>query len=114
MGKYPNKINKIRTFALSLVFLGIFIMYIGIFLKKHPYLMLILMILGFLSVIASAVVYIWIGMLSVKAVQVICPSCGKVTKILGKADICMHCNEALTLDKSLEGKDFEEAFHRKQ
>lgn len=55
--KYTNKINKIRTFALSLVFVGILIMYVGIFFKEHPVIMVIAMILGFLAVIASTVVY---------------------------------------------------------
>ncbi|WAA08777.1 DUF2614 family zinc ribbon-containing protein [Fervidibacillus albus] len=114
MGKYPNKINKIRTVALSLVFVGVFIMYIGIFLKNHPYLMLVFIILGLLSVIASGFIYFWVGMLSVKAVKVVCPSCGKVTKMLGKVDVCMYCNEALTLDKSLDGKDFNEVYRQKK
>lgn len=114
MGKYPSKINKIRTFALSLVFLGVIIMYIGIFFKEQPFLMIIFMLVGFFSVIASAVIYFLVGMLSVKAVKVVCPSCGKVTKMLGKVDMCMYCNEALTLDKNLEGKEFDEAYNRKR
>ena len=32
MAKYSSKINKIRTFALSLVFIGFIIMYVGVFL----------------------------------------------------------------------------------
>ena len=47
MAKYTSKINKIRTFALSLIFIGIAIMYGGLFLKDLPILMVILMILGF-------------------------------------------------------------------
>ncbi len=93
MAKYTSKINKIRTFALSLIFIGIAIMYGGLFLKDLPILMVILMILGFLCIIGSAVVYFLIGMLSMKAVQVICPS---------------------TLDKTLEGKEFNELYNRKR
>ena len=52
-------------------------------------------------------------MLSTKTVQVLCPSCNKPTKILGRVDICMHCNEPLTLDKNLEGKDFNEKYNQK-
>jgi Zinc-ribbon containing domain len=52
-------------------------------------------------------------MLSTKAVQVTCPSCGKTTKILGRVDMCMYCNEPLTLDPNLEGKDFDEKYNRK-
>ncbi len=36
--KYSNKINKIRTFALSLVFIGLLIAYLGVFFpRKHYY-----------------------------------------------------------------------------
>lgn len=114
MAKYSSKINKIRTFALSLIFIGFFIMYIGIYFKKSPVLMTIFMLLGLLSMIASCIVYFWIGMLSTKAVQVICPNCQKTTKILGRVDICMYCREPLTLDKSLEGKEFDEKYNRKK
>ncbi|MCU9614656.1 YgzB family protein [Caldibacillus lycopersici] len=112
MAKYTSKINRIRTFALSLVFIGFIIMYIGLFFRNHPIFMAIFMVLGFLSIIASTVVYFLIGMLSTRAVQVVCPSCNKVTKILGKVDMCMYCREPLTLDKELEGKEFDESYNR--
>ena len=35
MKKYSNKINKIRSFALSLIFIGFVIMYGGIFFKEN-------------------------------------------------------------------------------
>ena len=113
MAKYSSKINKIRTFALSLVFVGFIVMYIGLFFKSHPIFMTLFMALGFLSIIASTVVYFWIGMLSTKTIQVVCPNCSKPTKILGRVDICMHCDEPLTLDKNLEGHAFDEKYHRK-
>lgn len=114
MAKYSSKINRIRTFALSLVFIGFIIMYGGIFFKSSPIIMTVFMILGLLSIVASTVVYFWIGMLSTKSVQVKCPSCNKVTKILGRVDMCMYCNEPLTLDKNLEGKEFNEAYNKKR
>lgn len=114
MAKYSNKINKIRTFALSLIFIGFIVMYAGIFFRSSPLVMTIFMILGLLFIIASTVVYFWIGMLSTKTVQVVCPNCGKPTKMLGRVDICMYCNEPLTLDPSLEGKEFDEQYNRKQ
>ncbi|MGV2940091.1 YgzB family protein [Mesobacillus sp. LC4] len=114
MAKYSNKINKIRTFALSLIFIGFIVMYGGIFFRSSPLVMTIFMILGLLFIIASTVVYFWIGMLSTKTVQVVCPNCGKQTKMLGRVDICMYCNEPLTLDPSLEGKEFNEQYNRKQ
>lgn len=112
--KYSSKINKIRTFALSLVFIGFFVMYIGIFFKTNMLVMTIFMILGLLCIVGSTVVYFWIGMLSTKAVQVVCPNCGKVTKVLGRVDMCMYCNEPLTMDPSLEGKEFKESYNHKK
>lgn len=112
--KYSNKINKIRTFALSLIFIGFIVMYIGIFFRTSMWIMTIFMLLGLLCIIASTVVYFWIGMLSTKATQVICPTCGKPTKLLGRVDMCMYCREPLTLDPSLEGKEFDEKYNQKQ
>lgn len=112
--KYSNKINKIRTFALALVFIGIVIMYVGIFFRTSPIIMSLAMIVGFLFVIGSSVVYFWIGMLSTKTVKVICPTCNKQTKMLGRVDACMHCSEPLTLDPELEGKEFDEKYNRKK
>jgi hypothetical protein len=113
MPKYSSKINKIRTFALSLIFIGFFVMYGGIYFHSHPIIMSLLMLFGFIFIIASTVVYFWIGMLSTKTIQVVCPSCGKPTKILGKVDMCMHCREPLTLDKNLVGKEFDEKYNKK-
>jgi xanthosine utilization system XapX-like protein len=112
--KYSSKINKIRTFALSLVFIGFIIMYVGIYFREHPWVMTTFMLLGFLGIIGSTVVYFWIGMLSTKAVQVTCPNCEKVTKVLGRVDMCMYCNEPLTLDPHLEGEEFDEDYNKKR
>lgn len=114
MAKYSSKINKIRTFALSLIFIGFIVMYGGIFFRSSPVIMTLFMILGLLFIIASTVVYFWIGMLSTKTVQVICPNCEKITKILGRVDMCMYCNEPLTLDKELEGMEFDEKYNKKK
>lgn len=114
MAKYSSKINKIRTFALSLIFIGFIVMYAGIFFRNSPVIMIIFMLLGLLFIIASTAVYFWIGMLSTKTVQVVCPNCGKQTKVLGRVDMCMYCNEPLTLDRDLEDKDFDESYNRKQ
>jgi predicted RNA-binding Zn-ribbon protein involved in translation (DUF1610 family) len=114
MAKYSSKINKIRTFALSLIFIGFIVMYAGIFFRNSPVVMMIFMLLGLVFIIASTGVYFWIGMLSTKTVQVVCPNCGKQTKVLGRVDMCMYCNEPLTLDPQLEGKDFDEKYNRKQ
>ena len=115
MAKYSSKINKIRTFALSLIFIGFIVMYIGIYFRTSPIIMTIFMLLGLLFIIASTVVYFWIGMLSTKSIQVKCPNCGKPTKMLGRVDMCMYCREPLTLDPVLEGKQFDESYnHNKE
>ncbi|MGN8646906.1 YgzB family protein [Gracilibacillus sp. HCP3S3_G5_1] len=111
---YKSKINKIRTFALSLVFIGFIIMYVGLLFKDIGWLMLIFMILGTIAIIFSSVVYFWIGMLSTRAVPIICPTCEKPTKMLGRVDACMHCKQPLTLDRDLEGKEFDESYNSKK
>ncbi|RDW17427.1 YgzB family protein [Oceanobacillus chungangensis] len=111
---YSSKINKIRSFALILVFAGILLMYVGLLTRKVEWLMVIFFILGVLMVLLSCVVYVWIGSLSLKAVPVICPSCDKHTKMLGRVDACMHCKQPLTMDKSLEGKEFDEKYNTRR
>lgn len=112
--KYSSKINKIRTFALVLIFVGIAIMYIGIIFRENMLLMTIFELFGFLFIIASTIVYFWIGMLSTRTIQVKCPTCEKYTKMLGRVDVCMYCNEPLTLDPTLEGKEFDEKYNSKK
>ncbi|PIC85563.1 hypothetical protein CSV72_13210 [Sporosarcina sp. P20a] len=113
MKPYKNKINRIRSFALALIFIGVVIMYVGIFFRSNEIVMLIFMFLGMLAIIGSTVVYAWIGTLSTRAVRVQCPNCGKHTKVLGRVDMCGHCREPLTLDPNLEGKEFDIAYNKK-
>ena len=91
MKPYKNKINRIRTIALALVFLGVVIMYVGIFFRKYEIIMLIFMFLGVLAIISSTIIYAWIGSLSTRAAQIVCPNCGGQTKMLGRVDMCGHC-----------------------
>lgn len=111
--RYSSKINKIRTFALSLVFIGFIIMYVGIIFKSTEWLMVTLFILGVISILLSTAVYLWIGLLSTKAVPIICPTCEKPTKMLGRVDACMHCKQPLTLDQNLEGVEFNEKYNKR-
>ncbi|CDQ42106.1 MULTISPECIES: YgzB family protein [Virgibacillus] len=111
---YSSKINKIRSFALILVFAGILLMYVGILTKRIEWLMVTFFILGVLMVVLSCAVYLWIGTLSLKAVPIVCPNCEKPTKMLGRVDACMHCKEPLTLDKDLEGKAFDEKYNTRR
>lgn len=93
-----GKINMIRTFALGLVFGGMIIMY-GSFLVSARWAMWLFIILGVLMVLASTMVYFWIGFISsTRAVYVICPSCQRETKMLGRVDRCMFCKQMLTTD----------------
>lgn len=114
MKPYKNKINRIRSFALWLIFFGFIIMYGAIFFRENHFLVILFMSLGVISIIASTAVYGWIGLLSTRAVQVVCPNCGKHTKILGRVDMCMYCKEPLTLDPSLEGQEFDQSLNRKK
>lgn len=110
---YSSKINKIRSFALILIFGGILLMYVGLLFKKIEWLMLVFFILGLIAIFLSLAVYLWIGSLSLKAVPIVCPNCEKPTKMLGRVDACMHCKEPLTLDRDLEGKEFDEKYNKR-
>lgn len=90
-----GKINKIRTFALLLIFIGIGIMYFGF---VWPQWMAIFFILGLVATFASVGIYFWIGILSTHSVKVICPECERETKVLGKRDQCMYCQAILSVD----------------
>ncbi|MNY58487.1 hypothetical protein D3C86_1948270 [compost metagenome] len=54
--------------------------------------------IGLISMMGSLGIYFWAGMLSTTAVQLECPECHKLTKMLGKTDRCMFCKTILTLD----------------
>lgn len=104
---FSGKLNKLRTLALGVVFIGIIVMYIGYagyagfmgaLLQGSTIFMTVLMMIGLILTISSFLLYFWVGMLSTRAVQVQCPTCDKVTKILGTSDDCMHCGQRLTLD----------------
>lgn len=71
-------------------------------------------VIGILFIVLSTIVYFWIGLLSTRAVPIICPNCEKQTKMLGRVDACMHCRQPLTLDKELEGKEFDEKYNSRK
>ena len=106
MRKPGNKIMRIRGWALAMVFIGMAVMYLGIFFRETPWAMLIFLILGTIPILISFVIYFWVGMISARTVTVQCLNCEKYTKILGRVDYCQHCKEPLTLDKELEGEEF--------
>jgi len=106
MKKKGNKIQRIRGYALALVFIGMGIMYLGVFFRESPIIFSIFLIVGLLPILLSFIIYFWVGMISTRTVTVQCPNCEKYTKILGHVDFCQHCKEPLTIDKALEGQDF--------
>ena len=105
---FSGKLNKLRTLALGLVFIGVIIMYVGyagfvgflgsLFVHNMT-ILAIFLILGFLCIIGSSSMYMWLGVISTKAVQVYCPKCGRVTKVIGLRDECMFCKQKLSLDQ---------------
>lgn len=111
---YSSKINRIRSFALILILVGVLFMYGGLLLKNIQWLMITLFLIGVLCIILSTVVYFWIGLLSTRTINVVCPACEKPTKILGRVDACMHCKEPLTMDRNLEGKEFDEKYNTRK
>jgi len=104
---FSGKLNKLRNLAMLMCFFGIGVMYIGYagfagflgsFFHQSYVFMSIFLVLGLLFIFGSAIFYMWIGMLSSKAHQVVCPKCNKVTKMLGKVDDCMYCKQTLSID----------------
>ncbi|MFB9861605.1 DUF2614 family zinc ribbon-containing protein [Salinicoccus siamensis] len=106
MKKQGNKILRIRGYALALIFIGMIIMYAGVFFRTIPWLFGIFLFVGLLPILLSFAIYFWVGMISTRALTVQCPNCERHTKILGHVDFCQHCKEPLTVDKELEGEDF--------
>lgn len=106
MKKKSNKIQRIRGYALALVFIGMIIMYLGVFFREYPIIFGLFLIVGLVPILLSFIIYFWVGMISTRTINVQCPKCEKYTKILGHVDFCQHCKEPLTIDKELEGQDF--------
>ncbi|MFF2912775.1 DUF2614 family zinc ribbon-containing protein [Paenibacillus sp. NPDC057934] len=97
------KINAFRTWGLLLTMLGMGLMILGtagiVFWGPAGKVFAgIGLVIGLIAMVASMAIYFWAGMLSTSAVQVECPECHKLTKMLGKTDRCMFCHTILTLD----------------
>src|SRR5699024_6662528 len=89
-------------------------MYGGIFTKNIPWLMGIFFTLGVLFMMLSCIVYFWSGRPSTKAVPIVCSSCEKPTKMPGRADAYMHCKHPHSMHKNIEGKEFDEKYHKRK
>ncbi|WP_134686830.1 DUF2614 family zinc ribbon-containing protein [Brevibacillus migulae] len=106
-----SKIKRMRTWANWNIGLGILLMYIGYaffagylgsWFEKNYLFMLILLLIGFIMTMVATVLFMISGMVSMTSPQVQCPSCNKVTKMLGKEDACMYCGQPLALTEETQ------------
>ncbi|MCM3749061.1 YgzB family protein [Paenibacillus pasadenensis] len=98
-----SKINEFRLWGLVLILVGMGVMILGtagiVFWGQTGKVFAgIFMVIGMIALLISVGIYFWAGMLSTSAVMLICPECGRQTKILGRTDRCMYCKTILTLD----------------
>ncbi|MEC0093225.1 YgzB family protein [Paenibacillus macquariensis] len=100
------KINAFRTWGLLLTMIGMGLMVLGtagIVFWGHSgkIFAAIGLVIGLIAMVGSLGIYFWAGMLSTSAVQIQCPQCGKLTKMLGRTDRCMFCRTILTMDPAI-------------
>lgn len=98
-----SKISSFRLWGLLLTMAGMGMMILGtagIVFWGHSgkIVAAIGLVIGLFAMLGSLAVYFWAGILSTSAVQIECPECHKLTKMLGKTDRCMFCRTILTLD----------------
>lgn len=98
-----SKINEFRLWGLLLTMAGMGLMVLGtagiVFWGQSGKVVAgVGLVIGLVAMMASLAIYFWAGMLSTSAVQLECPECRKLTKMLGKTDRCMFCKTILTLD----------------
>lgn len=99
-----SKINEFRLWGLLLTMIGMGLMVLGtagivFWGQSGKVVAAIGLAIGLVAMLASLGIYFWAGMLSTSAVQLECPECGKLTKMLGSTDRCMFCKTILTLDR---------------
>lgn len=100
------KINAFRTWGLLLTMIGMGLMILGtagIVFWGHSgkAFAAIGLVIGLIAMVGSLGIYFWAGMLSTSAVQIQCPQCSKLTKVLGQTDRCMFCRTILTMDPKI-------------
>lgn len=98
-----SKINEFRLWGLLLTMLGMGLMVLGtagivFWGQSGKIIAAIGLIVGLIAMLGSLAIYFIAGMLSTSSVQLECPECQKLTKMLGKTDRCMFCRTLLTLD----------------
>jgi hypothetical protein len=99
-----SKINRARTWGLALIFIGMFIMIIGLAGIVFQWgaigrvIAIVSMVVGMITLIFSMMIYLWAGTISTSAPVVECPRCHRHTKVVGALDYCMYCHTALSFD----------------
>lgn len=111
-----SKINEFRLWGLLLTMVGMGLMILGtagiVFWGQSGKIVAAIgLVIGLVAMLGSLGVYFWAGMMSTSAVQLQCPECHKLTKMLGKTDRCMFCKTILTLDPTKANITAEELEH---
>ncbi|TCP53810.1 zinc ribbon protein [Tumebacillus sp. BK434] len=94
------KLNRLRNWALGLIFLAFIVMYIGVFV---PVLMPYLLIIGIIMILISVFIYFRVGAMSMQIPTLECPHCHKKTKVLGVEDGCMYCQGLIQVEMAEDG-----------
>lgn len=100
------KLNRLRNFALFLMFVAFIIMYVSTLGKLSPatkFLLPIGLIIGILVALAAMFLYFRIGSISMRIPKVDCPHCGRTIKLLGESDHCPYCKRPLRMVKGDTG-----------
>jgi hypothetical protein len=105
-----NKLNEMRLWAMILMLVGMLVMILGtagiVFWGQAGKIFAgIFLAIGCVGLLGSVGIYFYAGMMSTSVKSIVCPECGKETKMLGKTDRCMHCKTILTLDPALAQTD---------
>lgn len=92
---FPVKLNRLRNWALGLIFLAFIVMYLGVFATS---LMPFLFTIGTLMILVSVFIYFRVGAMSMRIPTLECPHCQKKTKVMGIEDGCMYCHGLIRVE----------------
>ncbi|WP_090586546.1 MULTISPECIES: DUF2614 family zinc ribbon-containing protein [unclassified Paenibacillus] len=106
-----SKANEFRLWGLLLTMGGMLLMILGLagivfeWGAAGRLIAAVGMVIGAILMLVSMGIYFAAGMMSTSAVVVVCPECGKPTKIIGKTDRCMFCKTILSIDPAHAPQD---------